>query len=119
MRKLSKTLYPLATARRERYGTLKTPLTCLGGVKLLDRSVCFWTAWRSHYGCGKGLRAKCIGGNENGIFGVNNDFGTDEKREVIGMLMPHLDYLLVSGSYDVIAYLSGKLENEFGPNVLE
>ena len=115
MWKLSKPMYGFATTRRERYGSLKIPLTRLGGkATLLDKSLFFWASGDSHYGFGRGLRVKCIGVNEKGIFEANKDFAPGEKRDVVGISISHVGDLLIYGSNSFISYLSRKLENRYG-----
>ena len=80
------------------------------GRPLLDKSVCLWENGSSKSDCGICLRDKCIRDNVNGISGAHQDFGTKIQRDVVGVLIPHVGDLLISGTDDFIANISGRLE---------
>ena len=67
----------------------------------------------------KGPRGKHIGEYAKCISEANKDYGTDGKRDVVRMLISHVGDLLISGPDSFIAYLSGKLEHEYGVKVVE
>ena len=57
-----KPLYGVATACKERYGTLRNFLVSNGGeADLLDRSVGCWSGESFNYGFGGGFRVECFG----------------------------------------------------------
>ena len=87
-------------------------------VTFLGKSVCFRAEESLKYDFGKRFRGNRISDNENRIFEVNQDFWTKSKRYVVGALIPHVGYLLISGSDAFIAYISGLLGNEYGVEVL-
>ena len=74
-RGLVKSLYGLATTRRERRGGPKCFLGGLWGKStFLDKPDFFWKANDFHYGFGKGLRGKrIVGNNEKAIFEENEN----------------------------------------------
>ena len=60
---------------------------------------------------------KCIGDIEKGISDVDRDFGTDKKRDVVGMLISHVGDFLIHGTDSFISYISDRLGNEYGVEV--
>ena len=78
----------------------------------LDGSVFFSSDTDSQYNCGYGVRYKCVGGNENGIFEVSGDFWPREKRMVIGIAMSHFDGLMkIAGPDEFIEFPTEQLRN--------
>ena len=71
----------------------------------VDMSAFFWSGGSSDYGTGVCFRGKCIGDNEKGISGANQNFGTKTKSDVVGMLIPHVEDLLISGADAFISYI--------------
>ena len=49
-------------------------------------------------------------GSENGLFEVNQYFGTEAKRDVVWMLISRVGDLVISGADSFTAYISGRLE---------
>ena len=60
-----------------------------------------------------GFRDKCIGGNEKGIFAAGGGFGPGGNRNVVGMAIPHVVDLPISGS-DLSIGFSDQIGNELG-----
>ena len=63
---------------------------------------------------------KCIGRGEKGISRrIMNSGRTKREIDVVGMLIPHVRDLLISGDDAFIAYSSGRLGIEYGAKVCE
>ena len=78
----------------------------MGGDRLWSISqCCSWQKHLSDYGPGRGFSGKCVGGNEKGIIGANQNYGAKIKRDFGGMVISHGGDLLISGADALIAYM--------------
>ena len=112
--KLSKPLYGLTTSCKEWYLKIGDFLVNLGWVvALLDKAVFFWGSDDCFTVPEKVGSANALN-NERGVFEINEDSGPEEKRNAVGISIPHVGDLLIARTGDVISFLSGKLEGAFG-----
>ena len=64
------------------------------------------------------MRDKCVGGNESGIFEIDEDVGSEEKRNVGGISISRVGDLSISRTADFILLLSGQSEMALGVKAL-
>ena len=62
--------------------------------------------WLTAYGFGKGLRVKCVGDNESGVFEINEDSDPREMRNSAGISISRAGGLLIPCNGDLILVLS-------------
>ena len=107
-RKLLKPLYGLSTACKDWYKTIRDFLAkeCGPDVTSVNESVFSPTQQGFDYGYGVKFRDPNLPHPDIGILKVNDNFETDDKREVLGIIAIRVSDLMISGSDLSIVYIS-------------
>ena len=82
----------------------------------MDKSVLFWTQKAFGYDYGAGFRNKDSLSLSNNEFRANEDFETEEKRKVLGIITIHEKEILITGKEMFIEYISQRLKRGFEVN---